>query len=304
MWVPALPETPGGRPCSRTRPAIEVGRAGFKHHGRGPVRQGLAVVYRGRFTAPGPWGDKVRAALAGGGASGCSARPDPGRGPRGSIVGPGFEAGGRADVFVTAAPARKSLPAPDSWDLVRVRPRATRSTLSGLRPGPRPGSGQVSRAGLARPGPAGRGCCCSSTPGPLVCRHFPRRYSTPVLARCDWWSLQPARGHPAPPAATDPGPRRARRLVPAGPLRPMVHRPGAGFGRLAWLAHAGTPGRGAGHGPSAEPHRGQPAVGPRVDHHPGAWLTPTRGCFLGWPGRRADRGGRPVRRAKTRAARR
>src|SRR6202045_591217 len=59
MWVPALPER-GGNMLAESA-AIEVG-GGFNIMAAA-VRQGLPVVYAGGH-GTGPWGDKVRAALA------------------------------------------------------------------------------------------------------------------------------------------------------------------------------------------------------------------------------------------------
>src|SRR5437763_2805865 len=59
MWVPALPERGGDMLADAA--AIEVG-GGFNVMAAA-VRQGLPVVYAGGH-GTGPWGDKVRAALA------------------------------------------------------------------------------------------------------------------------------------------------------------------------------------------------------------------------------------------------
>src|SRR5260370_27642415 len=76
MWVPALPER-GGDMLAESA-AVEVG-GGFNIMAAA-VRQGLPVVYAGGH-GTGPWGDKVRAALAGGGLRGLRApRPGPGTG--------------------------------------------------------------------------------------------------------------------------------------------------------------------------------------------------------------------------------
>src|SRR3982074_913124 len=59
MWVPALPERGGDMLADAA--AIEVG--GGVNVTAAAARQGLPVVYAGGH-GTGPWGDKVRAALA------------------------------------------------------------------------------------------------------------------------------------------------------------------------------------------------------------------------------------------------
>ena len=131
MWVPALPER-GGDMLAESA-AVEVG-GGFNIMAAA-VRQGLPVVYAGGH-GTGPWGDKVRAALAAEGI-GLLRRPDP-------DADTGFdvalvEAGGER-TFVTALGA-ESLREPGAWDLVRVRAGDAVLRIR-LRPGPgRVGSG-------------------------------------------------------------------------------------------------------------------------------------------------------------------
>jgi hypothetical protein len=111
MWVPALPERGGDMLADAA--AIEVG-GGFNVMAAA-ARQGLRVVYAGGH-GTGPWGDKVRAALAAEGIR-LLRTPDP-------DADTGFdvalvEAGGER-TFVTALGA-ESLTEPGAWDLVRVR---------------------------------------------------------------------------------------------------------------------------------------------------------------------------------------
>ena len=112
MWVPTLPERSGDMLADAA--AIEVG-GGFNVMAAA-ARQGLPVVYAGGH-GTGPWGDKVRAALAAEGIR-LLRPPDP-------DADTGFdvalvEAGGER-TFVTALGA-ESLTEPGTWDLVRVRP--------------------------------------------------------------------------------------------------------------------------------------------------------------------------------------
>src|SRR5438874_13500771 len=130
MWVPALPERGGDMLADAA--AIEVG-GGFNIMAAA-VRQGLPVVYAGGH-GTGPWGDRVRAALAAEGIR-LLRTPEPDR-DTGFDVGL-VEANGER-TFVTALGA-ESLREPGSWDLVRVRPGdAVYVSGQGLAP---PGSGQ------------------------------------------------------------------------------------------------------------------------------------------------------------------
>jgi sugar/nucleoside kinase (ribokinase family) len=172
MWVPALPER-GGDMLAESA-AVEVG-GGFNIMAAA-VRQGLPVVYAGGH-GTGPWGDKVRAALAGEGIR-LLRDPDP-------DADTGFdvalvEAGGER-TFVTTLGA-ESLRGPGAWDLVRVQPGdAVYVSGYGL---VAPGSGRVLGAWAAGL-PAG--VLLFTDPGPLVA-DIPAAVLDPVLARCDWWS--------------------------------------------------------------------------------------------------------------------
>jgi sugar/nucleoside kinase (ribokinase family) len=104
MWVPALPERGGDMLADAA--AIEVG-GGFNVMAAA-VRQGLPVVYAGGH-GTGPWGDKVRAALA---AEGIRLPARPTRTRTRGLTAP-VEAGGER-TFVTALGA-ESLIEPGAW---------------------------------------------------------------------------------------------------------------------------------------------------------------------------------------------
>jgi sugar/nucleoside kinase (ribokinase family) len=172
MRVPALPER-GGDMLAESA-AIEVG-GGFNIMAAA-VRQGLPVIYAGGH-GTGPWGDRVRAALAAEGIR-LLRPPDP-------DADTGFdvalvEAGGER-TFVTMLGA-ESLTEPDAWDLVRVRPGdAVYISGYGL---VSPGSGEVLGAWAAALPP---GVLLFVDPGPLVA-DIPAAVLDQVLDRCDWWS--------------------------------------------------------------------------------------------------------------------
>ncbi len=209
MWVPTLPERGGDMLAGSS--AIEVG-GGFNIMAAA-IRQGLPVVYAGGH-GTGPWGDKVRAALAGEGIGVLRAPdPDADTGYDVALV----EASGER-TFVTALGA-ESLREPGAWDLVRVQPGdAVYVSGYGLVP---PDSGRVLSAWAASLPP---GVLLFADPGPLAA-DIPAAVLDPVLARCDWWScnqreaaLLVGRGDPAEAAR-----RLARRtgqvgvIVRAGP---------------------------------------------------------------------------------------
>ena len=178
MWVPALPER-GGDMLAESA-AVEVG-GGFNIMAAA-VRQGLPVVYAGGH-GTGPWGDRVRAALAAEGIRLLRAPdPDADTGFDVALV----EAGGER-TFVTALGA-ESLREPGAWDLVRVRPGdAVYVSGYGLVP---PGSGPVLGAWAASLPP---GVLLFVDPGPLAAG-IPAAVLDPVLARCDWWSCNQREG--------------------------------------------------------------------------------------------------------------
>jgi sugar/nucleoside kinase (ribokinase family) len=210
MWVPALPER-GGDMLAESA-AIEVG-GGFNIMAAA-VRQGLPVVYAGGH-GTGPWGDRVRAALAAEGIR-LLRMPDP-------DADTGFdvalvEAGGER-TFVTALGA-ESLREPGAWDLIRVRPGdAVYVSGYGLVP---PESGQVLGAWAAGLPPW---VLLFVDPGPLAA-DIPVAVLDPVLARCDWWSCN-QREAALLTGSSDPA-EAARRLVRRTGQADVIVRVGSG----------------------------------------------------------------------------
>jgi len=210
MWVPALPER-GGDMLAESA-AIEVG-GGFNIMAAA-VRQGLPVVYAGGH-GTGPWGDRVRAALAGEGIRLLRTQdPDADTGFDVALV----EAGGER-TFVTTLGA-ESLREPGAWDLVRVRDGdAVYVSGYGLVP---PGSGQVLGAWAAALPP---GVLLFVDPGPLIA-DIPAAVLDPVLARCDWWSCN-HREATLLTGSSDPA-EAARRLVRRTGQADVIVRAGPG----------------------------------------------------------------------------
>jgi sugar/nucleoside kinase (ribokinase family) len=210
MWVPALPER-GGDMLAESA-AIEVG-GGFNIMAAA-VRHGLPVVYAGGH-GTGPWGDRVRVALAAEGIR-LLRTPDP-------DADTGFdvalvEAGGER-TFVTTLGA-ESLPEPGAWDLVRVRPGDSVYVSGyGL---VAPGSGRVLGAWAASLPP---GILLFVDPGPLVA-DIPAAVLDPVLARCDWWSCNLREG--ALLTGSDDPAEAARRLVRRTGQADVIVRGGPG----------------------------------------------------------------------------
>jgi sugar/nucleoside kinase (ribokinase family) len=195
MWVPALPER-GGDMLSESV-SVEVG-GGFNIMAAA-VRQGLPVVYAGGH-GTGPWGDKVRAALAAEYIR-LLRTPDP-DGDTGFDVAL-VEADGER-TFITALGA-ESLREPGAWNLVRVRPGDVVYVSGyGLVP---PASRAILGAWAARLPP---GVLLFVDPGPLVA-DIPAPVLDPVLARCDWWSCNQREGALL-TGASDPA-EAARRLI-------------------------------------------------------------------------------------------
>ena len=172
MWVPALPERGGDMLAESS--SVQVG-GGFNIMAAA-ARQGLPVVYAGGH-GTGPWGDKVRAALAAEGIT-VLRPPDP-------DADTGFdvalvEAGGER-TFVTSLGA-ESLREP---------------AVSGTGPGPGGDAVYVSGYGLVAPesgailGTWAAGLPAEVLlfvdPGPLIA-DIPDAVLGPVLSRCDWWS--------------------------------------------------------------------------------------------------------------------
>jgi sugar/nucleoside kinase (ribokinase family) len=197
MWVPKLPERGGDILAAAS--AVEVG-GGFNIMAAA-VRQGLPVVYAGGH-GTGPWGDKVRAALAAEDIR-LLRTPDP-------EADTGFdvalvEADGER-TFITHLGA-ESLREPDAWNLVRVRPDdAVYVSGYGL---VAPGSGAILGAWAASLPP---GVLLFVDPGPLVA-DIPAAVLDPVLARCDWWSCNQREGALLTGAGADDPAEAARRLI-------------------------------------------------------------------------------------------
>jgi len=238
MRVPALPER-GGDMLAESA-SVEVG-GGFNIMAAA-VRQGLPVVYAGGH-GTGPWGDRVRAALAAEGIR-LLRPPDPDR-DTGFDVGL-VEANGER-TFVTTLGA-ESLREPGAWDLVRLRPGdAVYVSGYGLVPA---GSGPVLGAWAASLPP---GVLLFADPGPLVA-DIPAAVLDAVLARCDWWSCN--RREAALLTGSDDPAEAARRLIRrAGPgaqadvivrsgadgCMLAVRVPGAGTGYSLSLSHVAAP---------------------------------------------------------------
>jgi sugar/nucleoside kinase (ribokinase family) len=172
MRVPALPERGGDMLAASS--SIQVG-GGFNIMAAA-ARQGLPVVYAGGH-GTGPWGDRVRAALAAEGIA-VLRRPDP-------EADTGFdvalvEADGER-TFVTSLGA-ETLREPGTWDQVRVR-AGDIVYVSGYGL-VAPESGAVLGAWAAALPPA---ALLFTDPGPLVA-DIPAAVLGPVLSRSDWWS--------------------------------------------------------------------------------------------------------------------
>ena len=172
MRVPALPERGGDMLAASS--SIQVG-GGFNVMAAA-ARQGLPVVYAGGH-GTGPWGDRVRTALAAEGIA-VLRTPDP-------EADTGFdvalvEADGER-TFVTSLGA-ETLREPGAWDPVRVR-AGDLVYVSGYGL-VAPGSGAVLGAwAAALPTEA----LLFVDPGPLVA-DIPGTVLGPVLTRSDWWS--------------------------------------------------------------------------------------------------------------------
>jgi sugar/nucleoside kinase (ribokinase family) len=224
MWVAALPER-GGDMLAESA-AIEAG-GGFNIMAAA-VRQGLPVLYCGGH-GTGPWGEKVRAALAAENI-GLLRAPDPDRDTGFDVAL--VEAGGER-TFVTHLGA-ESLREPDAWNLVPAGPGdAVYVSGYGLVP---PVSGAILGAWAAT---LPSGVLLFVDPGPLVA-DIPAAVLDPVLARCDWWSCNQ---------------REAALLTgiadPAGAARRLIDR----TGHADVLVRAGPDGavlalRAGDHGPS------------------------------------------------------
>ena len=172
MWIPALPER-GGDMLAESSSA-QVG-GGFNIMAAA-ARQGLPVVYAGGH-GTGPWGDKVRAALAAEGIA-VLRPPDP-------AADTGFDVAlvedGGERTFVTSLGA-ETLREPGAWDAVPVRAGdAVYVSGYGL---VAPESGAILGAWVAA---LRAGVLLFVDPGPLIA-DIPAAVLGPVLSRCDWWS--------------------------------------------------------------------------------------------------------------------
>src|ERR1700677_1983999 len=222
MWIPALPER-GGDVLPESA-AIEVG-GGFNIMAAA-VRQGLPVLYCGGH-GTGPWGEKVRAALAAEDI-GVLRPPDPDRDTGFDVAL--VEAGGER-TFVTHLGA-ESLREPDAWNLVRVRPGdAVYVSGYGLVP---PASGAILGAWAAALPPD---VLLFVDPGPLVA-DIPAAVLDPVLARCDWWSCN-QREAVLLAGSTDPA-EAARRLIRRTGHADVIVRAGPDGAVLALRVRGGS----------------------------------------------------------------
>jgi sugar/nucleoside kinase (ribokinase family) len=235
MRVPALPGR-GGDILAESA-SVEVG-GGFNIMAAA-VRQGLPVVYAGGH-GTGPWGDKVRAALAAEGIG--LLRPPYRDADTGFTVGLVEPDGERT--FVTTLGA-ESLGA--DWDLIRLKPGdAVYVSGYGLVPD---GPGQVLGAWAAGLPP---GVLLFADPGPLAA-DIPAAVLGPVLARCDWWSCN--RREAALLTGSDDPAEAARRLARRTGRASVIVRSGPDGCVLA----PRVPGRAQEHAPSLS-HITAPAV--------------------------------------------
>jgi sugar/nucleoside kinase (ribokinase family) len=238
MRVPALPERGGDMLAGSA--AIEVG-GGFNVMAAA-VRQGLPVLYAGGH-GTGPWGDRVRDALAREGIGLLrAADPDADTGFDVALV----EASGER-TFVTALGA-ESLRRPGAWDSVQTtRGDAVYVSGYGL-VGPEPGPLLGAWAAALPPG-----VMLFADPGPLVA-DIPADVLDPVLARCDWWSCN-QREAALLTGSSDPAEAARRLLRRAGQADVIVRAGPAG----CVLALRMT-GPGKNHGPSSLTQVAAPSV--------------------------------------------
>jgi sugar/nucleoside kinase (ribokinase family) len=228
MWVPALPERGGDMLASSS--SVQVG-GGFNIMAAA-ARQGLPVVYAGGH-GTGPWGDKVRAALA---AEGITILR-----PRDPNADTGFDVAlvedGGERTFVTSLGA-EALREPGSWDAIPVAAGdAVYVSGYGL---VAPESGAILGAWAAAL-PAG--VLLFVDPGPLIA-DIQDAVLRPVLSRCDWWSSNQ---------------REAALLTGVGDPAEAARLLAARTGRAGVIVRAGrsgcvlalrAPGQGAAPGPS------------------------------------------------------
>ena len=237
MWVPALPERGGDMLAESS--SVQVG-GGFNIMAAA-ARQGLPVVYAGGH-GTGPWGDKVRAALAAEGIA-VLRPPDP-------DTDTGFdvalvESGGER-TFVTSLGA-EALRTPGAWDPVQAGVGdAVYVSGYGL---VAPDSGAILGAWAAGL-PAE--VLLFVDPGPLIA-DIPAAVIGPVLSRCDWWSCN-QREAALLTGAGDPA-EAARRLAGRTGRAGVIVRAGRSGCVLALRAPGpgATPAPGATAGPDAAP---------------------------------------------------
>jgi sugar/nucleoside kinase (ribokinase family) len=172
MWVPVLPERGGDMLAASS--AVQVG-GGFNIMAAA-ARQCFPVVYAGGH-GTGPWGDRVRAALAAEGIT-VLRPPDP-------DADTGFdvalvESGGER-TFVTSLGA-ETLREPGAWDPIMIDAGDV-VYVSGY--------GLVAPESGAILGAWAAGLPAEVLlfvdPGPLIA-DIPEAVLGPVLSRCDWWS--------------------------------------------------------------------------------------------------------------------
>jgi sugar/nucleoside kinase (ribokinase family) len=222
MWVPALPERGGDMLAGSS--SVQVG-GGFNVMAAA-ARQGLPVLYAGGH-GTGPWGDKVRAALAAEGIA-VLRPPDP-------DADTGFDVAlvedGGERTFVTSLGA-ETLRAPGAWDAVPVRAGdAVYVSGYGL---VAPDSGAILGA-WASALPAG--VLLFVDPGPLIA-DIPAAVLGPVLSRCDWWSSN-KREAALLTGASDPA-EAARLLIARTGRAGVIVRAGQSGCTLALRAAAGV----------------------------------------------------------------
>jgi sugar/nucleoside kinase (ribokinase family) len=298
MWVPALPERGGDMLAGSS--SVQVG-GGFNVMAAA-ARQGLPVVYAGGH-GTGPWGDMVRAALAGEGIA-VLRPPDP-------EADTGFDVAlvedGGERTFVTSLGA-ETLRQPGAWDAIPAGAGAGDAVYVSGYGLVAPESGAILGA-WATALPAA--VLLFVDPGPLIA-DIPAAVLRPVLSRCDWWSsnqreaaLLTGAGDPAEAARlliARTG--RAGVIVRAGRSGCVLarHEPGPGAVRISLIpapavvavdttgagdAHAGVflAGLAAGLPPDAAASRANAAAALAVTR-PGPAQSPTRAeldAFLSRP---------------------
>ncbi len=224
MRVPALP--PRGGDTLATSAEILAG-GGFNVMAAA-ARQGLPVLYAGGH-GTGPWGDMVRAALAGEGIGLLRpADPDRDTGFDVALVDAGAER-----TFVTRLGA-ETVRGPGVWNAVSAGP-GDAVYVSGYGLVPPESGAALSEWAAALPA----GVLLFLDPGPLVTQ-IPAAVLHPVLSRCDWlscncWEAGQLIG--GPPANTDPA-EAARRLLARGAAANVIVRAGAAGCYVAELGSA------------------------------------------------------------------